>query len=127
MITVLPLKDKNEVENLFSKHGVPFNGDSGAVIAECNGEMLGYCIFYLDKEKMTVIEIEPKDDIMLFDGILRSALHNAVCAKVMKAVYLSSSPIEQFEKLSFILDAEEKTLDINKLFKSSCECGNKNT
>ncbi len=127
MITVLPIKDKAKLKKLFVECNAEFSENSGGVVAECNGEMLGYCIFELDREKMTVIDVVPKADIMLFDGILRSALHNAVCAKVMKAYYLPTSPIEQFKKLNFILDEEEKSLDISKLFKSSCECGNKNT
>ncbi len=127
MISVLPLKNESEVKKLFSAHNLEFGEFSGAVCAMCNGERLGYCLFDLDGKKMTVLEIQPKDDLALADGILRSALHNAVCAKVIRAEYNETSPVEIFEKLGFILSSEEKTLDISKLFKSCHSCGNKNT
>lgn len=127
MISVLPVKDSGEVKKLFCTHGLEFGEFSGAVSAVCNGERLGYCLFELDSKKMTVLEIEPKDNLSLADGILRSALHNAVCAKVIRAEYTEASPVEIFEKLDFILNKEENTLNISKLFKSCHSCGNKNT
>lgn len=123
MISVLPCRDRGETEKLFKKHSLPFNEFSFCVIAENSGEKLGYCLFELDDKQITVLDIEPKDDIALADGILRSALHNGICAKVIRACYSDSSPEELFEKLGFILDKNEKTLDISKLFKSCCSCG----
>ena len=127
MISVLPVKEKSEIEKLFSNHSLSVTEFSGAVSAVCEGETLGYCLFELDNKKMTILEIEPKNDLSLADGILRSALHNAVCAKVIRAEYLESSPVELFRKLDFILDKDERTLDISKLFKSCHSCANKNT
>lgn len=127
MISVLPIKDNTLIKALFDNFGAKFNEFSGAVEATCGEEKLGYAIFYLDDEKITVLDIEPKNDLALADGILRSALHNAVCAKVMKAYYNENSPVEIFEKLKFILDESEKTLNINKLFESCCSCSDKNT
>lgn len=127
MISVLPVKEKEEVESLFNAHGLTFTHISGAVSAECDGKRLGYCLFELDGKKMTVLEIQPRNDLSLADGILRSALHNAVCAKVIRAEYLDSSPVEIFEKLDFILNRQEKTLNISKLFKSCHSCSNKST
>ncbi|MBE6740128.1 MAG: hypothetical protein E7565_07410 [Ruminococcaceae bacterium] len=127
MISVLPLKDKDYIKELFEKFGADFNEFSGAVEATCNDDKLGCAIYYLDSEKMTVLDIEPKNDLALADGILRSALHNAVCAKVMKAYYSDNAPVEILKKLKFILDEEEKSLNINKLFESCCSCSDKNT
>jgi hypothetical protein len=127
MISVLPLKSENELAELFAAHSIEVNEFSGAVSAVCNGERLGYCLFTLDDKKMTVLEIQPRNDLALADGILRSALHNAVCAKVIRAQYVDSSPVEIFEKLGFILNREEKTLNISKLFKSCHSCSDKNT
>lgn len=122
MISVLPCKDKEKAEKLFKKHSLPFNEFSFCVIAESGGENLGYCLFELNDKQITVLDIEPKNDIALADGILRSALHNGICAKVIRACYSDSSPEELFEKLGFVLDKKEKTLDISKLFKSCCSC-----
>ena len=127
MISVLPVRDQSEVKKLFDAHNLEFGQFSGAVSAVCEGEILGYCLFELDSEKMTVLEIQPQHDLSLADGILRSALHNAVCAKVMRAEYNETSPVKVFEKLGFILNQEEKTLNIMKLFESCHSCNNKNT
>lgn len=127
MISVLPIRDQNEVKRLFSDHKLEFGEFSGAVSAMCDGHRLGYCLFELDSKKMIILQLQPKDDLSLADGILRSALHNAVCANVIKAEYNESSPVEIFEKLGFILSKEEKTLDIMKLFESCHSCNNKNT
>lgn len=127
MISVLPIKETDEVKKLFSLHSLSFGEFSGGVSAVCDGKLLGYCLFELDDKKMTVLELVPKDNLSLADGILRSALHNAVCKKVIRAEYSDSSPVTIFEKLGFILNPEEKTLDISKLFKSCHSCGNKNT
>lgn len=127
MISVLPLKDKSEIKVLFDDFGAQFNEFSCAVVAKSSQEKLGHAIFYLDSEKMILLDIEPKNDLALADGILRSALHNAVCANVMTAYYNDCFPIEILNKLNFILDENEKTLNISKLFESCCSCADKNT
>ncbi len=127
MISVLPVKDKTHIKALFDMFGANFNEFSGAVEATDGEDRLGFAIYYLDSEKITILDIEPKNDLALADGILRSALHNAVCAKVMKACYNENSPVFIFKKLKFILDENEKKLNINKLFESCCSCTDKNT
>ncbi|MBE6729949.1 MAG: hypothetical protein E7568_06950 [Ruminococcaceae bacterium] len=127
MISVLPLKDKNEIKSLFLKHGIEFSENANCVMAKDKEEILGYCLFRIENDEITVFEIEPKNDLLLADGILRSALHNGVCANVAKAFYSQKAPEEIFEKLKFILNRAEKTLNISKLFESCSECQDKNT
>ena len=123
MISVLPSKDKGEIESLFKKYSLDFNENSGCVIARCESEILGYCLYFLDEKEMTILELEPKADLFLADGILRSAIHNAVCANVIAVHYSENSPEAIFEKLDFIADREEKKLDASKLYKSCSSCG----
>ena len=127
MISVLSINDKQKVKELFFKHNREYFDKSFAVAAKDNEEMLGYCLFYLDYEKITILEIEPQNDLALADGILRSAIHNAVFKNVMCANFDDKSPVELFRKLQFILSEEEKTLNVNKLFESCCSCADKNT
>lgn len=127
MISVLPLKNREEIKALFEKNNRDFCELSGCVTATENNNILGYCIYYLDNEKMTILEIMPQNDLSLADGILRSAIHNAVCKKVSKVIYDQQSPVEIFKKLDFILNAQEKTLNVKKLFESCCSCADKNT
>ena len=61
---------------------------------------------------------------MLADGILRSALHVAAQSFVLDAFYDDSAPVDLFKRLGFIKNADEKRLDIDKLF-GGCNCNNK--
>ncbi|MEE0945683.1 MAG: hypothetical protein U0M42_02495 [Acutalibacteraceae bacterium] len=126
MISVLPSKDSSEIKELFDKHNLEFNENSGCVIARDKEEILGYCLYSLDEKMMTVFELEPKTDLFLADGILRSAIHNAVCANVIKVYYSDNAPVEVFEKLDFICDKAQKKLDVSKLYKSCHSCSANN-
>lgn len=121
MITVSPEKDKSVIAELFSNGGILVNDFSSAVIAKCGDEILGYCLYDLEKAKITVHKVTPQDDIMLADGILRSALHVAAERSIMDARYSEQAPEELFKKLGFIKNQSEKTLDIDKLF-GGCGC-----
>ncbi len=125
MISVLPSKDKEEIKSLFKKANLDYNENSGCVIAGCDGETLGYCLYFLDEKQMTILEIEPKNNLSLADGILRSAIHNAVCANVIAVHYSENAPEEIFEKLEFIADKNLRKLDVSKLYKSCHSCGSK--
>lgn len=121
MITVSPEKDKSIVEKLFSQNGVAASDFSSAVIAKFGDEILGYCLYDLEERKITVHKISPEEDIMLADGILRSALHVASERSIMDAYYSELAPEALFDKIGFIKNREEKTLDIDKLF-GGCGC-----
>lgn len=125
MISVLPSKDKAEITALFCKHNLETDEHSGCVIASSGDKILGYCLYRLDNKTITVFAVEPQSDIMLADGILRSALHVAAENFVLDAYYADCAPIDLFEKLGFIKNAGEKRLNIDKLF-GGCNCHNKN-
>lgn len=123
MIYLGPIKDKEEIKNLFSKNDIEYSEFSGCVTADSNGEILGYCLYELTDKKMTVHFIEPINDISLADGILRSTLHVAAEKSIMDAFYSETLPEDFLQKIGFIKDKDEKTLEINKLFQSCCNCG----
>ena len=123
MITVSPLSEKAEIEEFFKKTNLNTDENSGCVVAKSNGEILGFCLYKLTNEGITVIYIEPKDDLPLADGILRSVLHIAASRNVMDARYEGTDNEEIFSKLGFILDKSRKKLDIDKLFRG-CGCHN---
>ncbi|MBQ8740562.1 MAG: hypothetical protein IJY79_03305 [Clostridia bacterium] len=125
MISVLPCKDKAEIKALFHKHNIETDEYSSCVIARTGDEVLGYCLYRLDNKTITVFAVEPQSDIMLADGILRSALHVAAENFVLDAHYDDCAPIDLFRKLDFIKNEEEKRLNIDKLF-GGCNCHNKN-
>ena len=122
MITISPEKDKALVEKLFCENGISVSEFSSAVVAKFGSEVLGFCLYELDAKKIVIHKVSPEDDIMLADGILRSALHVAAERSAMDARYSEFADEKLFEKLSFIKNQAERTLDIDKLF-GGCKCG----
>lgn len=125
MISVLPCKDREEIEKLFKNHNISTDEFSGCVIARTGEEIIGYCLYCLTEKDITIFHIEPKEDILLADGILRSALHVAAENFVLDAFYSDTAPIDLFRTLAFIKNEDEKRLNIDKLF-GGCNCQNKN-
>ena len=123
MISVLPCRDKEKIEELFGKHKLLTDEFSGCVMAYQKDEVLGYCLYSLTPKNITVFTLEPQADIPLADGILRSALHVAAENFVLDAFYADCAPVDLFSMLGFIKDDTEKRLNIDKLF-GGCNCGN---
>ena len=123
MLFLAPMTDKEEIENIFLEKGITFSEFSGCVTAKNGDKLLGRCLYDLDKEKITVHYIEPLNDIPLADGILRSTLHVAAERSVMNAFYADTVPEDFLKIIGFIKNSDEKSLDIDKLFKSCQSCG----
>lgn len=121
MVTVLPCKDKGKIKQRFEDNGFKYTEKSGFVTADCNGEEIGYCLYYLDEKGICILNLEPQKDIMLSDGVLRSALHVAAERSAMDARYSDTAPKELLKKLDFIKNEDEHTLNIDKLF-GGCGC-----
>lgn len=122
MISLLELKDKKETEKLFTEAELSANEFSSCLTAVNGKELLGYCLFDLDDKEILIRYISPLSDIPLADGILRSTLHIAAERGVMNAFYDDTISEDFFKKTGFIKDTNEKRLDIDKLFKSCCDC-----
>ena len=122
MLTLAPLKNKAEVEAIFKAKNIPFNEFSGVVTANDGTCVIGMSLYELTNDKMTVFYIEPVSDIPLADGILRSTLHIAAERSIMSAYYAEPMDISFLKKIDFIKNEEEKSLQIDKLFKSCCSC-----
>lgn len=122
MITLAPLKDKQEIEAIFKLKNVDFNNFSGVVTAKDKDKVIGMALYELTGDKITVFHIEPVADIPLADGILRSTLHVAAEKSIMSAYYENPIDVEFLKKIDFIKNEDEKSLQIDKLFKSCCSC-----
>ncbi len=122
MITVLPVLDKNELEAIYNEYNKPFCENSSATVARQGDEKLGVCLFDISNEEITITEISPLEDIMLVDGILRSALHIADYRSINKAYYNNERLKNVLETLDFIKNPTENSLKIEKLHQSSCNC-----
>lgn len=122
MLYLAPLKDKQQIEKNFESRGFEYTETAGCLEALNGKEQIGLSLYYLENEKMTVLYIEPIADIPLADGILRSTLHVAAENGIMNAFYGDTLNEEFLTKIGFVKNKEEKRLDIDKLFKSSCGC-----
>ncbi len=122
MIKVLPVTERETLKEIFEDSGCEFNDNSGCVVAADGTEILGRCLYYIDDESIKIIDVRPIDDIMLADGILRSALHVADYRGITDAFYLNSAPEQLFKSLDFIKSAADKSLKIEKLHESCCSC-----
>lgn len=122
MIALSPISDKSEINRMFLENGLEFTEFSGCVKAKCGEEVLGFCLYDLDKNGIVIYKIIPENDLMLADGILRSTLHVAAERSIMNAFYSGEDTESLCDKLGFIVDRVEKRLNINKLFESCCSC-----
>ncbi|MDO4743400.1 MAG: hypothetical protein Q4B04_05145 [bacterium] len=122
MIEILPVRDKQQLKPLFLNENLIPTDFSMAVVARFGDEVLGYCLFDLG-ENIVIRSITPTDDLMLADGILRSALHVAVENNILQAFWADNMSEELFVKLNFIDDLQERRLRIMKLFDSCQHCG----
>lgn len=122
MISLTAIKEKQKIIEIFKEKQIEYDDYSGCLLACEKDNILGLCLYRLDAKKMVVLYIEPMEDIALADGILRSTLHIAAERSVMNAFYADSIPVDFLKKINFIKDESEKSLDIDKLFKSCCDC-----
>lgn len=122
MLQIHPIREKAKLESLYNKHGLCFSDDCIAVFAMDGEELIGYCLFSMSAQDISVKILVPTDDIMLADGILRSALHVAVENGKTNAYYEKTAPENIFKTLGFIKNVENRCLDINKLFESCQSC-----
>ncbi len=122
MITLAPLQDREKIRALFAEHHLAFGENSGCVAARAGEETLGYSLYDLRQDGMTVYLIVPEDDLMLADGILRSTLHVAVQRGLTDAYYRGTSIERLAKRLDFVLNEQDCSLNIQKLFQSCHGC-----
>lgn len=122
MLTLRPEKNRKTVESLYFEKNIEYNENSQCVSCTDEKEILGFCLFDLESNKITVKYIEPVTDIALADGILRSSLHVAAERSITAAYYDDTVPEDFLQRVKFIKNKNEKTLNIDKLFESCCNC-----
>ena len=123
MINVLPIKEQTEIISFCEKFDIPNKENRGVTVASDGNEILGYCAYFLNSESITITHLFPENDIMLADGILRSALHIADFKGIKNAFYSDTVSFDLLKRLDFINDETDMTLKIDKLHESCCSCG----
>ena len=123
MITVAPVNNSEEIKKYYDNVNISVSENSGCVLAKTGEQVLGFCLYKFTEKNITILYIEPQNDLALADGILRSTLHIAASRSIMDARY--SGCEELLKKLGFILDENKRRLDIDKLF-GGCSCKTNN-
>ncbi|MBE6787262.1 MAG: hypothetical protein E7537_02830 [Ruminococcaceae bacterium] len=125
MITLKTIEDTKQIKLFYTKENLEFNEFSNCLCAKDGEEVLGYCLFDIKGAQMIIRAINPQDDLMLLDGVLRSTLHIAASRNLEEAVAIEKSPLDIFKTLGFL--KEDNKLNIAKLYESGCSgCKNKN-
>lgn len=122
MISAILATERFVIEENFGAMGQEVSENSLCLLVKEKEEIIARCAFELDQKSITILALQPENDIALADFTLRSTLHIAAERCAMDARYGDQAPVELFEKLGFVLDKTDKKLDIDKLFKSCCGC-----
>jgi hypothetical protein len=122
MLEILLCDDKNSVAELYKSCGVSYEDNKLAIRAMFGDECLGFCLFEITGEHATIFVVEPKEDTMLADGLLRSALHVGTERGITDAFYLDSKYEDLYQKINFLEDKSEKRLKLQNLFSGCCNC-----
>ena len=120
MIKVQIAEDKVLAEELMKKVGFSPLESRSVMVAEDRGEVLAFSVFSIEKNRMTLEYLFPEDDALMADAIIRSTLHIAATRGLVEAYYGEKCSEKMLSVLRFIKSAEEKTLDISRLFEDSC-------
>ena len=107
MITLAPLTDKEKIRAAWEENGLTYSDISGCVTERCGDEVLGYCLYTLDSEKMVILRLVTTDDAAFADGLLRSTLHVAAERSVLNAFYDGEETERLCKKLGFILNRDK--------------------
>lgn len=122
MLEILVCEDKIITESLYAGLGMEYTENYLAIRAMCGDECIGYALFYIDGQDETVFAVEPKEDRMLADGLLRSALHVGTERGITMAYFSGDGYTDLYEKIGFIEDKENKILKLQNLFTDCCAC-----
>lgn len=122
MLQILVCVDKTITKDLYKSLNLEYNDNYLAIRAMDRDECLGFSLFMIEENSETVFAVEPKEDRMLADGLLRSALHVGTERGITEAFYYGENYIELYEKINFIEDKEQKKLKLQNLFTDCCCC-----
>ena len=96
------------------------DGVTTLISATENDATLGSLVYDITDNKMLIKYIEPINDLLLADAILRSALFIAANKNIMDIYWKEPVPSELIEKLGFVKNIKDSSIDVTNLF-SSCE------
>ena len=125
MIEVLKVSDKNVIKDTYIAKNIDYNDGDMLICATENNNVIGHILFSCTNDAVVLKYAEPKEDILLLDGLIRSMLHYASENCIKSAFYADTAPVEQLAKLRFIDDTGIKSLKMLGLLGCCENCKNK--
>lgn len=125
MIEVLKVENTEVIKETYFAKKIEYNDGDMLICATQNKNVIGQVLFSCNAKEITLKYAEPKEDILLLDGLIRSMLHYASENCIENAFYTDTAPIEQLNKLRFIEDMNNKSLKMLGLLGSCENCKNK--
>ncbi len=122
MLEILVCEDKNITKDLFESVNLEYKDDFLAIRAMDKENCLGFALFSIEENVETIFSVEPKNDRMLADGLLRSALHVGCERGVTEAYYSGENYLDLYEKIDFVEDKAKHKLKLQNLFTDCCCC-----
>ena len=122
MLEILVCEYKEKVKALYSSLNIDYKEQYLAIRAMAGEECIGFALFDISGGEETVFAVEPKNDALLADGLLRSALHVGTERGITDAYFYGNDYVELFEKIKFIEDLENKKLKLQNLYSDCCQC-----
>ncbi len=124
MIKVVQLDSYEETKRVFGDKKIEFGPFHFCSVALDGEEKIGECLYKYDNGSVIIKEISPKNDFLLVDGILRSVFFVASNKGIEEAFYENEEHETIFEKLGFLLDKNNKSLKLKKIFEACEGCKN---
>lgn len=121
MVFYRPITDRTEILKLFPTAPLPTDKIVGAYIAEEKGAFCGKCMVEVDGQSCAISQLSvPNGDVLLAEGLLRSALHFAGNRNAYTAVCRESAFRETLLLLGFTEEDGVFTGEIPILLLGSC-------
>ncbi len=112
-----------ETKELCAENQLSYLAEESRAISAFDGdEVLGTCLYNLKSKSVSIKLINPENDITMADSMLRSALFIAANRGIMEAYFEKPVSAELIERLGFLKNAEEKSIDITNLFNPCGGC-----
>lgn len=120
MLEIKTVIDRNKAAALCEKCGISLTEERSVMAADDSGEIIGYTVFSIGDGSLTLERVVANGDVLLFDGLVRSTLHIAANRGLECVYYRDGADETLLSKLKLVKNRDEKTLDIDVLFKSCC-------
>ena len=119
MLQIVKREDNTGYENILSGLGISGISDIKISEAVSGNSVDGYVIYKIGNDSVTLYDVNANDDLMLFDGLVRSALFLAAMQGIEKAFFDLADRTDLL-KLRFI-SADSNVLEPISEMLSGCE------